>query len=126
FFLENAGQFNVGSTQSADRYAELFFSRRVGLSDTGEGVPILAGARLTGSIGRNDIAVMDVQTDDVPGRSGENYLVARYSRNVFDRSRIGAILVSKAETGGGDHFNRTYAVDMLLAPVPDVTVSGFL
>src|SRR5690606_19304310 len=35
-------------------------------------------------------------------------------------------LVNKAETGGGDHFNRTYAVDMLLAPVPDVTVSGFL
>ena len=125
FFLENAGQFNVGSTASNDRYTELFFSRRIGLSDAGEAVPIIGGARLTGSHGRNDLAVMNVQTADAFGRQGENFLVTRYSRNILDRSRIGAMFINKSEVGG-DYFNRTYAVDMLLAPTPDFTVTSFL
>jgi len=125
FFLENAGQFNVGSTASNDRHAELFFSRRIGLSDGGEAVPILGGARLTGSHGRNDLAVMNVQTADAFGRQGENFLVTRFSRNILDRSRIGAMFINKSEVGG-DHFNRTYAVDMLLAPIPDFTVTSFV
>ena len=125
FFLENAGRFNVGSTASTNRYADLFFSRRIGLSNGGEAVPILGGARLTGSVGRNDIAIMDVQTEAAFGREAENFLVARYSRNVLDRSRVGAIFVNREETGGS-RYNRTYGLDMLAAPVRDVTVSGFL
>jgi hypothetical protein len=125
FFLENSGRFNMGSTASNDRYADLFFSRRIGISETGEAVPILGGARLTGSVGRNDIALLNVQTDDALGREGENFLVARYSRNVLDRSRIGGIFVNRTEIGG-DHYNRTYGVDMMIAPVPDFSVTGFL
>ena len=48
FFLENAGQFIVGATASNSQLADLFFSRRIGLSDSGEHLPILGGARLTG------------------------------------------------------------------------------
>lgn len=125
FFLENAGQFNVGSTASNDRQAEMFFSRRIGLSETGQSVPILGGARLTGSHGRNDIAIMDVQTGDALGRQGENFLITRYSRNVLERSRVGAMFINKTEVGG-DHFNRTYAVDMMLAPTSDLAVTGFV
>ena len=125
FFLENAGQFNVGSAASINRYADLFFSRRVGLSSGGEAVPILGGARLTGSLGRNDIAIMDVQTEAAFGREAENFLVARYNRNILDRSRVGAIFVNREEMGG-PHYNRTFGVDMLVAPTPDLTVTGFL
>ena len=70
FFLENAGQFNVGTTNTFQRIADLFFSRRIGLSDTGDAIPILGGARLTGKVGRNNIAVMDIQTDAAFGRNG--------------------------------------------------------
>ena len=125
FFLENAGQFNVGTTASIDRQADLFFSRNVGLSDDGENVPIIGGARLTGRVGRNNLAVMDVQTENAVGRSGENFLVARYSRSILSRSRIGGIFINKAETDGG-HFNRTYAADMTMAPTDNLTVTGFL
>ena len=131
FFLENSGQFSVGATGSLDRAAELFFSRRVGIdSETGARVPILGGARLTGKVGRNNIAVMDLQTDDfeVPGGDalrGENFLVARYSRDVFSRSKIGAIFVNK-EANGGDHYNRTFGADMTLALTPGLTVQGFV
>jgi hypothetical protein len=125
FFLENAGQFIVGATASNSQLADLFFSRRIGLSDSGDQVPILGGARLTGKIGQNSISMMDVQTDDAFGESGVNYYVARYSRDMLARSRVGAVFINKAATRGG-HFNRTYAADMSYAPHPAMTVSGFL
>ena len=125
FFLENAGQFIVGATASNSQLADLFFSRRIGLSDSGEHIPILGGARLTGKIGQNSISMMDVQTDDAFGEPGVNYYVARYSRDLLARSRVGAVFINKAATRGG-HFNRTYAADMSYAPHPAMTVSGFL
>lgn len=124
FFLENSGQFNVGSALAFNRYVDLFFSRRIGLSDGAE-VPIIGGGRLTGKVGRNDLAVMDVQTDQAFGRSGENFLVAKYSRNFWGRSRMGGLFINKVETDG-DHYNRTYAVDASLAPHPNFTVVGFV
>ena len=125
FFLENAGQFVVGTTASTTRQADLFFSRRIGLSDAGESVPILGGARLTGKVGRNNIALLDVQTDDALGLPGDNFLVARFSRSVFSRSKIGGIVVNKDETDG-DGYNRTFGVDMTLAPAASFSVTGFL
>ena len=125
FFLENAGQFNVGTTASVTRQADLFFSRRIGLSDDGESVPIIGGARLTGRVGRNNIAILDVQTEEAFGQSAENYLVARYSRSVFARSRVGGLIINKEEIGGTG-FNRTYAADMTFAPSSALTLNGFL
>ena len=125
FFLENAGQFNVGTSTSTSRVADLFFSRRIGLSDGGDPVPILGGARLTGKIGRNNIAVMDLQTDDAFGDQGENFMVVRYSRDVFARSKVGAMLINK-EVTDSTYFNRTFAVDMAMAPHPSLAFNGFL
>ena len=132
FFLENSGQFNVGSTAAIRPLADLFFSRRIGLSDAGDHVPILGGARLTGKVGRNSVAILNVQTDEALGRPGENFLVARYSRDILARSRIGVIVINK-ETNlfdlapdSLDSFNRTFGADMTLSLHPAFTVSGFL
>ena len=125
FFLENAGQFNIGTTNTFERIADLFFSRRIGLSETGEAIPIIGGARLTGKVGRNNIAIMDLQTDGGFGQSGDNFLVARYSRDIFARSKIGAIVINKESTGD-DHFNRTFGADFQLAPHPNLAVNGFI
>jgi hypothetical protein len=132
FFLENAGQFNVGSTAAIRPIADLFFSRRIGLSDTGSHVPIIGGARLTGKVGRNNVAIMDVQTDDALGRPGENFFVARYGRDILARSRIGALFINKQTNlfdqapASLDSFNRTFGADMTLSLHPAFTVSGFL
>jgi hypothetical protein len=125
FFLENSGQFNVGTPNSLGRIADLFFTRRIGLNDGGRNVPILGGGRVTGKVGGNNIALMDLQTDHAFGRPGENFLVARYSRDVLGRSQIGAIVINKEANSGG-HFNRTYAADMNLALTSAFTVDGFI
>jgi hypothetical protein len=137
FFLENSGQFNVGSVNAFARFADLFFSRQIGLTDAGDNVPIIGGARLTGKIGRNDIAFMNVQTNEVtpiggaPATSSENFTVAKYSRNIWSRSRIGALFINKASTNfigdlDDDHYNRTYAVDAVIAPHPNFNVTTWL
>jgi hypothetical protein len=92
FFLENADIFgNFG-------YANIrpFFSRRIGL-----GVPIIAGARLSGKIDRNwRLGVMDMQTNrqEENGLPSQNFAVFSLQRRVFKRSSIGVLLVNKEST----------------------------
>ena len=125
FFLENAGQFAVGTTNSTGRIADLFFTRQIGISASRTTVPILGGARLTGKIGRNNLAIMDLQTEDAVAEPGQNFLVARYSRDIFQRSQIGGLFINKQARSGGQ-FNRTYATDIRLSITPSLTIDGFL
>ena len=123
FFLENAGIFSVKS-QGTTRLADLFFTRRIGLVD-GQPIPIVAGTRLTGKVNRHNIAVMNIQTQEIGARPGENFFVARYSRDIFARSRVGGMMISK-EAIGDTHFNRTFAIDTSLAPHPFLSLTGFI
>ena len=124
FFLENAGMFGV-ATQGFRRQADLFFTRRIGLSASGRPVPIIGGARLTGKVDRHNIAVMNIQTQEVFGQSGENFFVGRYSRDILDRSQIGGLIINK-EAIGDAHYNRTFAADTTLALHPNFVVNSFI
>ena len=124
FFLENAGQFNVGTTGSGQR-ADLFFTRRIGIDESGGQVPIIGGVRMTGKVGQNDVAVMDIQTDDAFGQPGQNFLVTRYSRDILSRSEVGGIVVNRQATSGGD-YNRIYAADAAFAFGSSLRINGFL
>jgi hypothetical protein len=123
FFLENAGMFSV-KNQGISRLADLFFTRRIGLTN-GQPVPIIAGTRLTGKVDRHNIAVMNIQTQEVGSRAGENFFVGRYSRDIFARSKVGGIIINK-EAIGDTPYNRTFAVDTSLTPHPFLSVTGFL
>jgi hypothetical protein len=122
FFLENSGQFNVNTN---DRKAYLFFSRRIGLSGTGQPIPIIGGARLTGKADRHNLALMNIHTEGALGQPAQNFLVARYSRDVLARSKIGGLVVNK-ESVGNARFNRTFAVDTTLALTRSFTINSFL
>ena len=124
FFLENSGQFTIGN-QDNQRIADLFFSRRIGLSETGQPVPILGGARMTGKVGDHNLAVMQLQTGDAYGRPGENFIVTRYSADVGQRSRIGGLVVNK-EAIGDARFNRTFAADTMIQPTRSFSVHSFI
>ena len=115
FFLENASTFQFGSPQAID----LFFSRRIGLSQSGQPIDILGGGRLSGKIGRWNVGVLDVQTADarspngVPIAPSNNFGVLRTQREI-GRSNIGGLFVNRQATGslaGDDNWNRTYGLD---------------
>lgn len=111
FFLENAGLFAVGDSGEA----ELFFSRRIGIGPNGEVIPILGGARVSGKLARTNVGFLNMQTEAVDGVApANNFTVARVSRELPNRSSLGAIFVNRQSTGDGadpDDANRTYGVD---------------
>ena len=127
FFLENAGQFSVGSPGEVD----LFFSRRIGISDNGEVVPIIGGGRLSGKVGNTNIGVLSMVTDDVEslGINKNNFSVARINHNFSNsRSSIGGAYISRDGLGNNtsDDYNRVFAVDGVWGIGKKAKVSGFI
>jgi len=114
FFLENAGQFTVGNS----REVELFFSRRIGISDGGEQLPIEGGLRLSGKVGSTtNVGLLHMSSDAVAGSApGNQFSVARINQELPNRSAIGVLIVNRQ--GDGSHLltkdldeNQTYAID---------------
>jgi hypothetical protein len=129
FFLENAGQFKMGTGgtfTSTTVETDLFFSRRIGLSDSGMPIPIVGGARLAGKAGRHNVGVLDIQTDSAFGRPGDNFLVARYGSDVLKRSRVGALFINKETMGGDAHYNRVVGADANLVLGKNLQVNSFV
>ena len=89
FFLENADLFSSFGYETI----RPFFSRRIGL-----GVPIIAGARVSGNLNRNlRLGLMDMQTEkvDETGLPSQNFAVLSLQQKVFSRSNIGLMFVNK-------------------------------
>jgi len=129
FFLENSNFFTMGTGSaftSAQVQTDLFFSRRIGLSDSGQPLAILGGARLAGKSGANSIGILDLQTDSAFGQPGDNFFVSRYSRDILERSRVGALFINKESVDGSPHFNRTMGVDANLAIGRSLQANSFL
>jgi len=122
FFLENAGQFSVGSPQEV----ELFFSRRIGIGAAGEQIPIIGGVRVSGKVGAStNVGFLQMRSDSVEGSTPTNdYTVARVSQELANRSSIGAIIVNRHGSGGDDN-NLSYAVDGRWGIGENLTLSGF-
>jgi hypothetical protein len=124
FFLENRGLFAVGRPGEID----LFFSRRIGISDSGTLLPIAGGARLTGKARGMNVGLLDMQTESVGLSPGNNFAAARVSKDLQNRSSVGAIAVSRVATGdlaGDGNWNRTWGVDGRVGIREAVTLSGF-
>lgn len=124
FFLENAGLFTVGSPGEV----EVFFSRRIGLDNNGQAVPIVGGARLSGKVGTSDIGVLNMQTKALDSLHANNFTVARFKQELPNRSNLGAIFVNRQGTGElapQDDYNRTLALDGKLGYGKYGQVSGF-
>jgi hypothetical protein len=129
FFLENSNFFTMGTGAAftlTQVQTDLFFSRRIGLSDTGTPIPIAGGARLAGKAGKNNVGVLDIQTDPAFGKPGDNFFVGRYSRDILKRSRVGALFINKESVGGSSHFNRTMGVDANLTPSRNIQINSYL
>jgi hypothetical protein len=125
FFLEGAGVFNFASigpepaggipAAGADVYP--FFSRQIGLLG-GQEVPLDAGAKLTGTVGRTDIGMLTVRTGDlevgnVRTVDPKTFFVGRVKRNLLQQSYVGAIFTTGHPERG--RSGQTYGADLRLA-----------
>lgn len=128
FFLERAGifEFGLGGRRGGgvERNLQMFFSRRIGLTDDRREVPLLAGAKLIGRAAGVDLGLLTAQTDDFQGRRGSNYTVLRAKRNVLARSNVGAFF-SGRHTSGADG-NQVAGADVNLTLFKNTDIQGFL
>jgi hypothetical protein len=111
FFLENAGVFNfdIGDQD------QLFFSRQIGIDPiTGQQVPINGGAKLTGTLGRLEVGVMDVDTRSSGPNPYANYAVVRAKESLWPGSYVGVMGIDKRSGNLHDSFNQTGGIDTRL------------
>ena len=128
FFLENSGQFTVGNSGEA----QLFFSRRIGIGEDGDVIPINGGARVSGKIGSStNVGFLYMSSEAVDDIAPENqFTVARVNQELGKRSSIGAIFVER--NGDGSYLvaepydkNRTYGIDGRLGIGENTLISAW-
>ena len=130
FFLEGQGMFNFGGTRgsggSVNDVPILFFSRRIGLSQ-GQSVPVIAGGRLTGTVGKFGIGALNIQTDDKisAGAAATNFSVVRLKRDVLRRSNIGVLATRRAPAATQSAANAVVGADANLAFFRNLSINGY-
>ena len=93
FFLEASGTFDFGQSERA----QVFYSRRIGLDlDTRLPIPIAAGARLTGRVGRERVGLLALRTG---GDEDAFDVVARLKHDLFSRGYVGGIVTGQGGPG---------------------------
>ena len=100
FFQQRSGlfDFNFGNTR-------VFYSRRIGLDQSGNPVRILGGARLTGKVKSLDIGFLNLQTGNSGNFESENFNVLRLKKSVINQSTyIGGIFTSRLGVDGSSNI----------------------
>ncbi len=115
FFLDGASLFSFGiQGEDANPYGKSimpFFSRRMGLDNNGLPIQINFAAKLTGTINKWNIGLMQVNDDHNTGNS--NFSVARVSRSLGSESSIGVIGTYGNAVSSAENF--VGGIDMKLA-----------
>jgi len=123
FFLENQGTFTFGANSTGGGAASnvgdtptLFYSRRIGLSQ-GRVIPITAGGRLTGRMGRYSVGALNMRAGEAESAGVEptNFSVFRLKRDILRRSAVGLLATHRnvRETGPGS--NSVFGADVSLS-----------
>jgi hypothetical protein len=128
FFLERAGifEFGLGGRRggAAERNLQMFFSRRIGLTEDRAAVPVRGGAKVVGRAAGLDIGLLDVQTGSADAAPASNYFVFRAKRNVLARSNVGMFVSSR--DGDGPDDNRVVGGDLNFTLFKNTDLQGFL
>ena len=122
FFNQDLDIFSFGGLEENGRP---FFSRRLGLSESGEPVDILAGGKLSGRIGRWNIGVLDVLQDEFGDVDKANVFVGRAAANILQESSVGLIYTNGNPQA--DEDNQLFGVDFRYRntrAIPGNTIQG--
>ena len=123
FFIEGSDSLKMGiqTLGFGSRLLEIVYTRTMGLSPTGQPIPILGGGKLTGKAAGFDVGVLNVQTGESDVTPGENFAVARVRKEMLGRSYVGAIVTNRE---GGDTSNHVVGADARLVLHKYLTVVG--
>jgi hypothetical protein len=104
FFLQDNDIFEFGLlggpresgavTQAIKESGRPFFSRRIGLSASGETINLDGGIKVTGRAGRWEYGILDVQQSEFGTLDSRNLFVGRIAANILEESSIGAIVTN--------------------------------
>jgi hypothetical protein len=114
----------VEDNQSARRDLVPFFSRRIGLSSSGQPITVFGGARLTGRAGRQTIGLLTLRTDEFEGDPGDTFTAARLARDLTGTASVSGFYFGR-ESSGSDPFNRVVGGEVRLRPTRTVEIESF-
>jgi hypothetical protein len=128
FFLENPAAFQIGLAdgEADDQRRDIvpFFSRRIGLSTSGQPIPVVGGARLTGRAGGIGVGLLSMRTEAFDGRPADTFTAARLTRNIHGNGAVGAFYFGRNPAGAGG-ANQVTGVDLRLRPRPTLEIEAF-
>jgi hypothetical protein len=131
FFLEGQGVFafggvSTGNNSNPGEVPILFFSRQIGLS-RGQAVPVIAGARVTGRAGNQQIGALNIQTDAQAsaGAVSTNFTAVRVKRDILRRSNVGFIATRRDPAASGRQASVAYGADANLFLFRNVTANAY-
>ena len=107
FFLEDANNFVFANSERTDVLP--YFSRRFGLDENGQEVPILVAAKVTGRTDDFSVGLMNVETDELHDLDRQNLTVGRFEQNLFEQSTAGVIFTHGDPSGANQ--SSTYGFD---------------
>jgi hypothetical protein len=125
FFIEGSDSFRmtVGGPHFGPPPLEVFYSRKIGLSDAGEPIPLVGGGKMTGKAAGFDVGLLSVQSGGYSGGEGENFSVGRIRKEVLGRSYIGAIFTNRQ---GNGRVNHVVAADARFVFMKYLNVAGLM
>lgn len=107
FFLENASLFGAGVAPSEDfsggnMRISPFFSRRIGLDENGNPIPLDAGGRFVYRSSKKNFGAMIMRQQGADNIPATNFFIGRYSQNIGSQNRIGALVTVKDNKDGNN------------------------
>jgi hypothetical protein len=101
FFLQDSDIFQFAGLEQQSGIP--FFSRRIGLDESGNTVTLDAGLKIAGRAGPVNIGVLGVRQDAAVGTGTTDLFVGRVAAHVLEESSIGAIVTSGNPDPGVDN-----------------------
>ena len=102
-FNNVSGTGSAAASNPARQSARPFFSRKIGLSPSGDPLDINAGAKVSGRIGNWNVGTLVVSQDEGFGIDQQTVFVGRTVLNVGTRTQIGAIVTDGNPQGNIDN-----------------------
>lgn len=101
FFLNDSDLFQFGNignsgnnamSRAARENARPYFSRKLGLSPTGEPVDIEYGGRISGRVGDWNLGTLAIRQDESDTVDAKTLFISRVSANVLQESNVGFVI----------------------------------